>query len=500
MSNTNSINEVNTDPASSPGLSDEELKDILKNASTPEAIAKILSNANTPVVPKEASPENTDKISVDFDEDEDPSEPKNVPQSADISHLNNVFLKLFRNEPFLGAISMAITKVGDTKQPTAYIGVRPNGKTQEVVMGFNPKFMDEQTEDKQIGVIKHELLHMIFQHIFTRSVGEKSYQVLWNWATDLAINSIIGKDNLPEMCLLPGHTPNDPKTGKPIEGPYAEYIQSAPLMMASDYYFEGLRKIQEEQGDDNCDLAIGSGIGTMDGHDHWKDLPADVQEQIRDKMREMVGKAAERAQIDNSWGSVPHEIQDVIRKMLSREVDWRSVLRNFIGRTRTMQRTSTVRKVNKKTPYVQPGVRRPTIANFGIFIDQSGSVGDQDLSLFFGELESLSNFTTLDVYHFDTEIDEKSHTVWKKGGAKPTPHRTRCGGTDFNAVANFCNRRENQGRWSGIVILTDGYCDVMGGIKATKVLWVISETGSLSIVRPGDLAIQMKKERQFKAY
>ena len=478
MSNQTTTNAV---PVTEPVLTDKDILDILKKASNPDAIAKA----------------NSTELS---EEDPDDKTPANVPPSADIGHLNNVFLKLFRNEPFLGAISMAITKVGDTKQPTAYIGVRPNGNSQEVIMGFNPKFMDEQVEEKQLGVIKHELLHMIFQHIFTRSVGEKSYQVLWNWATDLAINSIIGKDNLPEMCLLPGHRPNDPKTGKPIEGPYAEYIQKAPLMMASDYYFEGLRKIQEEQGDSDCDIAIGSGIGTMDGHDHWKDLPTDIQEQIRDKMREMVGKAAEKAQIDNSWGSVPHEIQEVIRKMLSREVDWRSVVRNFIGRTRTLQRVSTVRKVNKKTPYVQPGVRRPTIANFAAFIDQSGSMSDQDISLLFGELESLSTLTTIDVYHFDTEIDEKSHTVWKKGSPTPKPHRTRCGGTDFSAVSSFLNRKENRGKYSGAIILSDGYADVMPMVNGTKILWVITETGTMGIVRTGDLAVQMKKERQFKAY
>jgi predicted metal-dependent peptidase len=498
MSNTtNTTDNTNTDDANT--LIDQDIQDILKNASSPEALDALVKAKSNPNEIVKAS--ESDQLSVDMDiDEEDLDEPVNVPPSANIDHLNSVFLKLFRNEPFLGAISMAITKVGDTKQPTAYIGVRPNGKTQEVVMGFNPKFMDEQTEEKQLGVIKHELLHMIFQHIFTRSVGEKSYQLLWNWATDLAINSIIGKENLPEMCLLPGHTPVDPKTGKKVEGPYAEYIQNAPLMMASDYYFEGLRKIQEEQGDSDCDIAIGSGIGTMDGHDHWKDLPSDVQEQIRDKMREMVGKAAEKAQIDNSWGSVPHEIQDVIRKMLSREVDWRSVLRNFIGRTRTLQRTSTVRKVNKKTPYVQPGVRRPTIANFACFVDQSGSVGDNDLSLLFGELESLSSLTTLDVYHFDTEIDLKSHTVWKKGSPTPKPHRTRCGGTDFSAVSNFLNSKENRGKYSGAVILTDGYADTMPMVIGTKILWLITETGTMSAPRPGDLAVQLKKERQFKAY
>ena len=186
--------------------------------------------------------------------------------------------------------------------------------------------------------------------------------------------------------------------------------------------------------------------------------------------------------------------------MLSREIDWRSVVKNFIGRCRTQERSSTIRRVNKKMPYIHPGVRRPMRAKFACFIDQSGSMSDYDISMLFGELEGFAKETELDVYHFDTEIDEGSHTVWKKSSPFPKAHRTRSGGTDFQCVANFCNKPENRGRWSGVVILTDGYAAVMGNIVGAKVLWVITEGGTKNIVRKGDLAVQMKKTRKFESY
>jgi hypothetical protein len=41
----------------------------------------------------------------------------------------------------------------------------------------------------------------------------------------------------------------------------------------------------------------------------------------------------------------------------------------------------------------------------------------------------------------------------------------------------------------------------MGQIKGAKVLWVITETGTLDIVRPGDLACKMKKDNgNFRSY
>lgn len=415
------------------------------------------------------------------------------------------FLKVYMNDTFLGTVSLGVTKVADFKMPTAYVGARPNGKHYEVVMGFNPNFFRSLSPRQRQGVIKHEMYHLIFQHIFERAPGDKHYQTLWNWATDLAINSIIGKDNLPDACLIPGHRPTDPATGKPIEGPYAAFIEGAKLMESSDWYFEELRKIEENErskGNNNSiEVAVGAGMNSIDDHGKWGDLPAEVREQIRDKVRDMIEKAVKKAERTNDWGSVPHEIQEIIRKILSHDIDWRSIVRQFIGRCRSMERISTIKRINKKAPYLFPGYKRKYIANFAVFIDQSGSMSDGDISMLFSELETFANLTALDVYHFDTEIDEKSKTTWKRGRQFPPAHRTRCGGTDFQAVANFLNRPDNRGKWSGAVILTDGYAPVMGQVFGTRICWVITEGGSMDAIRPNDLAVKMKAPvKTFKRY
>jgi len=411
------------------------------------------------------------------------------------------FLKVYMDDPFLGTISQGITKLPDFTMPTAYVGVRPNGKAHEVLMGFNPEFFRSLNNKQRRGVVKHELYHLVFQHIFERAVGDKEYQVLWNWATDLAINSIIGKDNLPDACLIPGTRPIDPSTGKPIEGPYAEFIEQAPVMQASDFYFEKLREIQQREGNNgSLNVAIGQGMGTLDDHGKWDQIPKDIREQIKSKVRDMLDQAVRKAERTNDWGSVPAEIQQIIKKLLSREVDWKSVLRNFIGRCRSMDRISTIKRINKRAPYMFPGCKRNYVATFACFIDQSGSMSDDDISMLFSELETFAQETQIDVYHFDTEIDLDSHTVWARNKPFPSAHRTRCGGTDFQSIANFANQQENRGKWSGICILTDGYAPTMGQIFGSRVMWVITEHGTMDAVRSGDLAIQMKKEKQFKRY
>lgn len=423
-------------------------------------------------------------------------DPENYLRRAD--EFDHDFLALYMTDPFLGAVSLDVTKAADPKCLTAYIGIRKNGVRNEVFMGYSPKFMRGLAPEERRGVIRHELYHMIFQHIFIRSVADVSDQKLWNWATDLAINSLIGAENLPRMCLIPGQAPIDSQTGKPVDGPYASFIKSAKKLEASDYYYDELKKIRDENGEDTGDFAV---LSSMDDHDGWADIDPEVMEELRDKVRGLVENGVRRADQNNSWGTIPQHIQEYIRKMLSREVDWKSIIRNFIGRSRTLERNSTIKRVNKKLPYIQPGVKRPMRANFACFMDQSGSMSDEDIALLFGELGQLANLTQLDVYHFDTEIDEKSHKVWKRGDNNPQCLRTRSGGTDFQAVANFCNDQKNRNRWSGVIILTDGYAPKMGAITGARVLWVVTPTGTLDHLRQGDLACQMKKDSgKFKSY
>lgn len=410
------------------------------------------------------------------------------------------FAQLYMMEPFLGGISVSVSKRADFSVPTAYVGIRKVDNSHDVVMGFNPSFFRSLSKKQRQGVIRHELYHLVFQHIFARSIGDPALAKLWNWATDLAINSIIGLDNLPDMCLVPGHRNMDPQTGKPVEGIYADYIANAKPMQASDHYFHHLLELMKENNHDEQDLTIGTGGGGFDDHSQWDDIPSEVQEEIRERVRGMIEEGVMRADQNNSWGNTPQEIQDYIRKMLSREIDWRSIVKSFFGRVRSQERSSTMKRINKKMPYVHPGVKRKFKSTFACFIDQSGSMSDKDIAMLFGELEGLAKETEIDVFHFDTEVDVNSKTVWKKGKPFPKPHRTRCGGTDFDCVANYCNNPKNPS-WSGVVILTDGYAPTMGAIKGSKVMWVVTETGTMEHIRPGDLAVQMKKDQgKFKTY
>lgn len=398
----------------------------------------------------------------------------------------NEFLQIYMYEPFLAGISMEMDKKPDINCDTAYVGFNTN--TYELTMGYNPYFFRYLKSKHREGIVIHELYHIVLQHLFDRNVTDKADANAWNVGTDLAINSIIHSstpERMPDLALIPGKIPSMCEEPKIIE-----FIKNSKPMQGSEFYFEGIKRIidqlRKEAGEDG-EITIDS----LDDHSNWGNLPSEVKEQVKDKVRGLIEKAVQRADSKNSWGSVPLSMQEQIRKGLTSEVDWRSIMRQFFGTARSMERISTIKKPSKKLPGILPGVKRGTIAKFAFFIDQSGSMSDEDVALAFTEVEAASKETEIDVYNFDTEIDTSSHKLWKRG-KKFEWSRTRCGGTDFDSVAHFVNKQENNGRWSGVCILTDGCAPNMGMVKKAKVMWVITPGGTIAAARPGDIYVQLK--------
>ena len=129
---------------------------------------------------------------------------------------------------------------------------------------------------------------------------------------------------------------------------------------------------------------------------------------------------------------------------LSGTIDWRKVLRYFVKTSQRANKTSTVKRINKRYPYIHPGKKVRRQASIAISIDQSGSVSDVMLACFFAELNKLSDLATFTVIPFDTEVAEDNVYIWRKG-EKRTYERVACGGTCFNAPTEY----------DGHIVLTD---------------------------------------------
>ena len=353
--------------------------------------------------------------------------------------LNRHVARLLMDEPFFASISRRIDKSASTAIPTA--GVRVNPQTAQFEMIYNPEYFAGLTDDERRAVLKHEYYHLIYLHVTERMPGGKMTKA-WNIATDLAINSHIL--NLPEGACIPG------------QGPFEEF----PMRMSAEWYLNAIqKKMDEQQSSDgegekgkNPEGSPGDSLpDSLDDHSGWEETPDDIKEVAKERMKDLLKKSTKEAAESGGWGSVPHDCRKDILESLKTKIDWRKVLRYFVKTSQRSSKQSTIKKINRRYPYIHSGRKTNRVANVAVSIDQSGSVSDEMLSLFFSELNKLSELAKFTVIPFDTRVDESLIYEWKKG-EKRSRERVMCGGTDFNAPTDYVN---NCGNFDGHIVLTD---------------------------------------------
>ena len=374
--------------------------------------------------------------------------------------LNRHLARYLKEEPFYAALSRHIEKYASNAIPTAGVCINPDSGTFELL--YNPDFFEKLTDDEVMLVLKHEFLHLILEHV-TGRMPDKSQMRMWNHATDLAINSEIFpkecKDSVKQiwdMCLLPGK-----------EGPYKDL----PRGESADFYFDKIKEMVEEQkkkGDKqegqgngegqpgSGDPSDGEGEGSgFDSHEGWGEdgknpIPQEVRELAKERLRQAMNEAANDANRSGNWGTISQSMRKDIIKRLTSKVDWKKVLRYFIKTSQKADRQNSVRKINRRFPYIHAGKKSNRTAKIAISIDQSGSVSDAMLTTFFAELDHLAELADFTVIPFDDGVAEDKIYNWKKGSKKKA-ERVLCGGTNFDAPTKYVNEKN----FDGHLILTD---------------------------------------------
>lgn len=362
-----------------------------------------------------------------------------------------LMVKFLLDEPFFSSIVSHIRKVKTTDIPTAGVTVSDGS----ICLYWNPDFVAKQTKVKFFGLMKHECYHLIFKHVTAR---KQDPHILWNIATDLAINSIIPEKELPEGGLIPGKPLKIADNGHITEEMsekvkiISDLIESFPKNKSSEWYMEKLRENPDVQ--EACEDVFENGNTGFDVHFDPDSLSPGDKQLAEGKIKEIVKKASNRAQKNGSWGSVSQSVKTQILASFSEVVDWKKTLQYFCGSKQKANKSRTYRKINRKYPYIHPGRKIKHTSNLAIYIDQSGSVGNDGLAAFFSALGALARNVSFDVFHFDTAVDEKSSYSWRKGKKYKLPMRTLSGGTCFDSVEN--HYRKNSSKYDGYIVMTDG--------------------------------------------
>ena len=255
--------------------------------------------------------------------------------------------------PFYGSVCLGVKVKPDASVST----MCTDGKS----ILWSPDFVDTIDQEQTVGTIAHEVLHIILKHPLRRGNRDP---LLWNIATDFAINQILidAGFKLPEGALI------DPK----YKGLTAEAIYDRLPEDAKEQYGNAvIGEVKDAKKDDGSDMSQAE----------VKQMEADIDAKI------MMAATGAKA-----VGKMPAFVKDLIEEMERSQVDWRNVMRRFVGGDQPDD--YSFRRLHKKM-YHMNGMISPTIEKIGagdvvIGIDTSLSVCKRELSFFLGEINAIS--------------------------------------------------------------------------------------------------------------
>jgi predicted metal-dependent peptidase len=360
--------------------------------------------------------------------------------------MQETILKLLILKPFYGYVAASITPIEDEGVKTIKMAIIPSLK-----LLYNPTWFRVLRAEQKIGVVIHELSHLILWHPYRRGNRDT---LLWSIACDMAVNEQVDKEQLPEDSIT-------------VELISNTYKLKLDKQKAAEYYYNKIIENDEILAfignDDEILIQINSDLTLKANKLSEENLSeADKNAVMNDLSQIMEDAAAE--------GEVPAVLQNAVDEVYEEfKVNWRKMLKRFItGRGKIQTRKSYKRQSRRFEDL--PGTKRAIGVDALVAIDESGSITNSLVNSFFKELQSINKITgaSIKVTRFDTECTEP---VSIKDYVKNN-ERLKNGGTDFRPVFELADKMKT----SLLIIFTDG--DGEAPLSANqKTLWVLTKGG-----------------------
>ena len=371
-------------------------------------------------------------------------------------------------EPFYGILLSSMERVKEPRIPT--MGVGRSGNVFKLF--YNPDFVDSLPTDSVLEALKHETLHVAFNHftLWDDHSQDEATKKKENVACDLEVNCYLDKSKL---------------FNDKIKGLFPEEYGFERNLGAREYY-KKLPEPQEQNqdgndgndGGDGSDgnsglngkIVIGKGVGD---HSMWPKGLTDAEKAVIEQaIEDMVVEAAEI--VEKSCGSLPGEMQIRLDGIRNRKkprpaADWKRYVRRYLGNEFSELIRKSKKRQSRRFPDA-PGNKHRRKSHILVAIDTSGSVGRKEYEEFIGQIKTLTTHATFRIVECDTQINREYDYTGRMpdtvfGG----------GGTLFEPPINLflANRR----RYDALLYFTDGYATVPDNVPKDT-LWVISSDGN----------------------
>jgi predicted metal-dependent peptidase len=331
---------------------------------------------------------------------------------------------------------------------------------------YGRDYMAKQASNKRKGVILHENLHKAFRHTTVWRHLFKENPNMANMACDYVINLMI-MDGDNSFVSLPD--------GALLDHKYKGLDAGTVYRMIKEEAKGGtvhVKTVGDQEGKDVPVIEIGNGL---DEHD-WESAEGMSKEE-KEALAKDVDQALRQGAIlaGKMSANVPREISDV----LEAKVDWREAMREFVTSFCADKDESTWRRPSRRwigQDVYMPSMIGESVGRIVIGIDMSGSIGDEEVGQFLGEVKKICDTVKpegIDLLYWDTRVCQ--HEKYEQDQLDNLLASTKPrggGGTDPQCIVDYMNNKKIKAECA--VILTDGYVGSWGEGWLCPTLWGIT--------------------------
>ena len=265
------------------------------------------------------------------------------------------------------------------------------------------------------------MLHAVYDHM--GRTGGRDRKIA-NIAADFCVNADLIDQRIGEKISVVGMLYDKKYTGMSMEEVYDDLMQNANKINMADLE----KMLLDEHLDDDSDSG-GEGDNEGDGRPR---LSKEEKRQIRDELKDAVLQAAQAA----GAGNVPGNVKRMIKDLTEPQISWKELLEQQIQST--IKNDYTFARPGRKSWHMDailPATKPGETIDIVIGIDTSGSIGPEELKVFFSEIKGIMDTYEeykITVLGWDTEIGgvgtftsenlEDITTFDPQGGGGTDPH------------------------------------------------------------------------------
>ena len=364
--------------------------------------------------------------------------------------IQKCILQVRRECSFFGSL-MLFAQIETTKK-------LPTAATDGRKIFFNVEFLYSLSSKEQNALMLHEVLHMALLHVTRRQNRDPH---IWNIAADIVVNDLIERNTsfpLPQGAI----------TDTRFQDKSVEYIYEALLKSKKEYKLVINDILQpgnsgHSEGDTNLSEPLS------------QEEEDEIESFWKDKME--ILKNSSEHNLSNGKGSLPAGIEQEISTILEPEVDWRHALWKYVGKT-PADFDDLDRRFIYKGLYLESLLTEAV--EVSVCIDTSGSVSDELLMQFAGELKGiLRSYPNVKCSLFFADTDLAG--PYEIDRIEQMPKAIGRGGTSFVPFFDYLRKNGEENSLLGnnklSIYFTDGYGDFPQQEPDNPTMWLVCKDG-----------------------